>query len=323
MQARKSPLRWAGIALAGVLCAWTMAPAAAQESRMMRMVTPAPPGGNLDNTARLLTSRLPAVTGDTWMVDNRPGGNTVIGIEAVVRAQPDGRTVLYHATAMAMLSWTHKLSFSPLDDLVPVVQVSTERYAVVVPIASAVTSLRALEEAAASREGGLNCISAPGVSNMACEQFRARVRGRSTTIPYAGVAPALQATVAGLGDVMFCNFESVTRMVEAGRVRIIGVSSAHHLAPVYARLPVINDVWPEFVIEGFSGIFVPAATPAARVRELVRDVNRVLADPEVAKVMRDSGQEPVGGTSEDFSKVLRRSSQRYGEVIQRLSLGVK
>jgi tripartite-type tricarboxylate transporter receptor subunit TctC len=305
------------------VCATQLAPAAAQDSRPIRMVVPAPPGGNLDTTARLLTSRLPAVTNEAWIVENRPGGNTVIGTEMVVRAPADGRVVLYHATNMVMMQWTHKLPFAPLEDLLPVVQVSVERYALVVPVSSTATTLRSLEEMAASRASGLNCVAAPGVSNIACEQFRARVRGRATTIPYAGVAQALQATAGGHGDLMFCNFETAARMLEAKRVKLIAVSSNQGLPAQYAHAPVIGEGWPDFVIEGLSGIFVPAATPPARVRELVRDVNRVLADPDVAHAMREAGQEPVGGTPEQFAQVLRRASQRYGEIIQKLDLTPK
>lgn len=316
-QRMRAAWRCAGLAL---LLAFVAALAHAQESKTVRVVVPAPPGGNLDSTARLVAQRVAALTGDAWVIDNRPGGNTVIGMELALRAPADGRTLLYHATSMILVPLMQPLAFSPLDDFAPVVQVSVERYALAVPAASPVTSMKALEQLAATREGGLNCAAPPGVSLVACEQFRERVGGRSTTIPYAGVAQALQATVAGTTDLVFVNFEASLKLMETGRLRGLAVSSRQGLPPPYATWPVFTDGWPDFVAEGISGFYVPASTPPARVRELNREINRALADPEVSNVMRESGQELVGGTPEAFAQALRRSSRRYADVMRRLDV---
>jgi tripartite-type tricarboxylate transporter receptor subunit TctC len=295
----------------------------AEESRPIRVVVPAPPGGSLDSTARLLVQRLGAITGETYVIDNRPGANTAIGTELVVRAPADGRTLLYHGTGISMMSWLQKTSFSALDDLQPVMQVSIERYAVVVPAASPARSARDLERLAASRPEGLNCVGAPGLTTVACEQFKAAMHGRATTIPYHGFGPALQATVGGHADLMFATVDSAMKLVEAGHLRVIAVSQRQGLPAKFAEAPLFSEAWPDLLVEGFSGFFVPAGTPQARVVQLNRDLNRVLAEPDIAVAMRSAGQEPAGGTADQFAQTLARANRRYGEIIRRLDLAPK
>jgi tripartite-type tricarboxylate transporter receptor subunit TctC len=295
----------------------------AEEARPIRVVVPAPPGGSLDGTARLLAQRLGAITGETYVIDNRPGANTAIGTELVIRSAADGRTLLYHGTGIAMMSWLQKTSFSALDDLQPVMQVSIERYAVVVPVTSPARSVRDLERLAASRPEGLNCIGAPGLTTVACEQFKAAMHGRATTIPYAGFAPALQATVGGHADLMFATVDSAMKLVEGGHLRVLAVSQRQGLPPMLAQAPLISEAWPEMLVEGFSGFFVPVHTPQARVLQLNRDLNRVLAEPDISAAMRAAGQEPAGGTADQFAHTLTRANRRYGEIIQKLDLAPK
>jgi tripartite-type tricarboxylate transporter receptor subunit TctC len=303
------------------LAVWALAGfAVADETRPVRVVVPAPPGGSLDGTARLLAQRLGAITGETYLIDNRPGANTVIGTELVVRAAPDGRTLLYHGTGISMMSWMQKTSFSALDDLQPVMQVSVERYALVVPATSPARSVRDLEQLAASRPEGLNCVGAPGLTTVACEQFKAAMHGKATTIPYAGFGPALQATAGGHADLMFATVDSAMKLVETGHLRVLAVSQRQGLPTTLAQVPLIAEAWPEFLVEGFSGFFVPAHTPQARVLQLNRDLNRVLAEPDISAAMRAAGQEPAGGTADQFAQTLARANRRYGEIIQKLGM---
>jgi tripartite-type tricarboxylate transporter receptor subunit TctC len=118
---------------------------------------------------------------------------------------------------------------------------------------------------------------------------------------------------------MFVNVEVVEKLLETQRVRAIAASSPQ----IAAGLPLIREVWPDLLLEGLGGIFVPARTPAERVGQINRDVNQVLADPAFHAQMRQSGQLPVGGSPKQFAQTVRVAYERYGELIRRLGLGVQ
>jgi tripartite-type tricarboxylate transporter receptor subunit TctC len=303
------------MSLRRLILSLVLLPLAVGAQNPVGIVAPAPPGGNLDNGARLLAQRLTEITGEPHVVENRPGANTQIGTEAVVRAAPDGRTMLYAGTGFVLLPHFQKIAFAPLTDLVPVAQVSSDQYLVVVPAASRVMAAGELAQLAAGRPQGINCAAYPGVSTIACAQLKSRLGGQVTTIPYPGLAPALNALLGGHADVMFVNAEPVQKLAAGGKVRVVAqTAGAGHAAPVYA------DVWPGFVLEGLSGVLVPAGTPPERIRQLNRDINRVLAEPEVAAHMREGGQEPAGGPPQRYAQALQRVAKLYGDIIPALGL---
>ncbi len=316
-----SLLRFLLLALLPLAIPIWLPPALADEARIVHIVVPAPPGGNLDGTARMLAHKLSALTGELHVVDNRPGANTQIGIEWVARAAPDGRAVLLAGTGVVFLGMVQKFNVSPLDELAPVIQVSRESYALVVSPGGP-ASIEELERLAASRPGGLNCATAPGVTALACEQLKARLNGRLTVVPYPGVAPAINALLGGHADLAFIIGASASRLIQGGSLRVLAVSGRGSI-PSAAHAPLLSQLWPGFLLEGLSGLFVPARTPDARIAQLNRAVEQVLADPEVGAAMREGGQELVGGSPLQFAMTLRNAQQRWAEIIQRLGLGPK
>lgn len=296
-------------------------PVAAQDARPIRLVVPAPPGGNLDHTARMLAQRLGAQTGETVVVENRPGANSQIAAELVLRAPADGRTLLLAGTGVSTMRLMQKLSFSPMEDLVPVAQISHESYVLVVAATSPINSLAQLRQHAAQRPAGMNCSAIPGSSTMGCEQLKVKLDGRLTSVPFGGVAPALNALLGGHTDLMFLTHEIAGKQLASGRIRVLA-QSGHRLMQG-TDAPRLQQIWPDFFLEGSSGILVPLATPPAVIAQLNRDINQVLATPEVAATMRESGQEPAGGSPERYLKHLRHMYQRYGDIILRLGLGAR
>lgn len=294
-------------------------PPAFAQDQVVRIVVPAPPGGNLDMTARVLARRLTEVTGDPHIVENRPGANTAIGSEHVARAPADGRTMLYNGSSFVINGWLQKLSFSPLQDLRPVVQVVVGHYVLVASSASGITSVQDLAVRAAQSGAGLNCGAPPGPMAVACEQLRPRLGGKLTTIPFPGIAPAVTALLGGHVDFAFVNVEAVEPLMQGGRLRAIAASSAL-AAP---NVPLIAQVWPGFLLEGFSGLFVPARTPADIVDRINRDVNQVLVEPQFSRFLQETRQERAGGTTEAFAARLADADRRYGEVILKLQGGTR
>jgi tripartite-type tricarboxylate transporter receptor subunit TctC len=313
----RTPGAWlAAIAALLLACA---APAAVAGDGVVRLVVPAPAGGNLDMTARALAQRLAALTGEPHVVENRPGANTAIGSEYVARAPADGRVLLYTGSSLVLNAWLQKLAFSPLEDLRPVVQVAVGHYVLVVSAASGIASPRELAARAAERQQGLNCAAPPGPMGIACEQLRARLGGKVTTVPYPGIAPAVTALLGRHVDLMFVNLEAVEPLMQAGRLRAIAASSTV-AAP---GVPLIARAWPGFLLEGFSGLFVPARTPPSRIRQLNRQVNQVLRDPQFSGFMAETRQQAGGGSPDQFAVQVADAHRRYGEVIRSLGLQIR
>lgn len=304
------------LALACCLAACAL-PALSQEARPVRLVVPAPPGGSLDATARLFAHRLAALTGEAHVVENRPGANSLIAAELVARAPQDGRTLLVAGGGLALMPFQQKTRFT-LDELAAVVQITRENYALVTVAASPVASAGDIAAVAAGRPNGLSCVAPPGPASVACQQLGARMGGAVVHVPYTGVAPALNALLGGHADLMFTNVEAVAGLAATGRVRVLAQSEGAG----FAQVPLIGAAWPGLALDGHFGILAPAGTPAGRIHQINAHVNQVLAEPEVrAALTRDNAQQPAGGPPEAYAAALRRTRDRYGEIIQKLGLG--
>jgi tripartite-type tricarboxylate transporter receptor subunit TctC len=291
------------------------APCPAQD--VVHIVVPTPPGGGLDATARALASELSSFTGASYIVENRPGANTALGADVVARAPADGNTVLYSGTAIVMNPWLQKLAPSPVTDLHPVIYLSNSQYVLIASPRGPVHGIAELERRAAG-PAGLTCAAPPGPMQFACEQLKSRLPGSVVVVPYNGIAPAVAALMGGHVDVMFVNLEGVESLMQSGSVRAIA-ASAPSAAP---GVPLIGQVWPGLYLEGFTGLFVPAATPVEKIRELNGAINRVLAQPAFRKFMADTRQEIVGGSPDRFARKLSGAYERYGEVIRSANLAI-
>ncbi len=301
------------LAIAFALC--ILGGAAFAQERISRLVVPVPAGASLDQAARALAPRLSTATGETWIVENRPGAESMIGTEHVARAPADGRTVLVGGVTTVLGPQLRKVPFSP-DDLRPVVNLLHTGYVVVVPAESPLRSVADLASAAASNPHGLNCGAPPGPMGLGCTQLGQRYAGRLQAVPYPGIAPALAALLGGHLDLLVVASDGMLKLIESGKVRVLATTAP--LAGVSA--PLVTDVWPGFVLETFVGLFVPAATPETDVRRLNSAVNRILSDPAFASSMRDIGQEPVGGTVEEFTARVGRVRAIYRDLLPRLGI---
>ncbi|MBA2672876.1 tripartite tricarboxylate transporter substrate binding protein [Ramlibacter sp.] len=312
----RAVLRRAGLA---VLLAAALAGPAGAQSDAVRIVVPAPAGGSLDATARILAQRMTALTGEPHVVENKPGANTQIGNEYVARAAPDGRTLLYAGLSLAINPLLQKGAARNLLDLRPVIAISREPYSLVVSSALKLPSVRELGRVAAARQGGLNCAAPPGVMLLGCEQLRHKYPNVNV-IPYPGVAPALGALAGGHVDVVFVPMESAARVVQGRLADIVATSDTHTLPGV----PTITAVWPDFAMESIQGVSVPVGTPDARVRQLNEQLARILGEPETQERLRLVGHDPLkAGTPEDYGRLLADLSRRYGAVIDKLGLAAR
>jgi tripartite-type tricarboxylate transporter receptor subunit TctC len=305
--------------LAAALAVAFAGPAGAQDPKTITFVVPAPAGGGLDAIARLVADSMARKTGQQVVVENRAGANTNIGMDYVARSAPDGHTVLITGVSLAINDLMFKMQFTPLKELRPVVQISDEYAVLAVPAASPVRSVSDLHALANKKPGGVNCGAPPGHMLLACGQLGEAMP--STTIPFPGVAPAVNATLGGHVDALFVSPESSVRPhVEAGKLRILAVDDRLRQSPGLRFYPGFRQVWPGFTATSFSGAWVPAATPKAVVDKLNRDFNAVLSDPEVIERMAAANQPVVGGTAEAFGAHAAKAREGFQGVITRLKM---
>jgi tripartite-type tricarboxylate transporter receptor subunit TctC len=307
------------LAAGAALAAMAYPALAQQEGRGVRLIVPATPGGSLDGSARVLAQRMTVVTGEPHVVENRPGANTIIGVDHVVRSQPDGRTLLYTGTSVVTNALLGKLPYAPLEDLRPVMAIAAEHYSLLGLAQLKASSARDLEAIAAARPGGLNCAAPPGPMGLACEQLKARLNGRMVVVPYPGIAPAVTALGGGHVDVMFVPEEQAAKLIDSRRANVLAVTHRAQPNTSAAGAPLLTDVWPGFVMEGVVGVYVPAGMPEARIRQLHRDLSEAMSDPDVARRMRMAGMNALAPNSpENFTRLMRGILGRYEQALRKI-----
>jgi tripartite-type tricarboxylate transporter receptor subunit TctC len=307
-----------GALLAALACS-TCAHAQTYPSKPIRIVVPFTPGGFNDQLARVVGHKLTERWGQPTVVDNRPGGGTVIGTDLVAKAPADGYTLLVVSFAFAVLpSLQSRLPYDTVKDFAPVVlAASTPNFLVAAPGLGA-KSVKELLALAKAKAGSLNYATAGnGTSNHLCmELFKSMAGVDLVHIPYKGSAPAVAAMLGNQVDVMFDNAPNVLPQVKAGKLRALAVSSARRSA-IAPELPTIAEAGvPGFDVEVWFGIVAPAGTPKAVLRKLNAEVNRILQLAEVASSFRRQGVEPVGGTPEQLSAHVRSQMARWAKVVK-------
>lgn len=259
--------------------------------RPLRLVSPFAPGGNTDMVGRAIAPRLAERLGQNVLVENRPGAGGIIGTNIVAKGTPDGHTLLFASGAFTSVAATAaKLPYDAERDFSWVSIVITYPFAVVVRQESPVRNIAGLIDLARRNPGKLNYASVGNgsVFHLATELFSSMAGVEMTHIPYKGGAEALSELVAGRVDVIFATLTGVHGQVQAGRVRAIAVASTERTRQ-WPDVPTVAETVPGYEVTSFAGLATPAATPAAIVSRLNRDVHAVLKQPEIAKLFVELG----------------------------------
>jgi tripartite-type tricarboxylate transporter receptor subunit TctC len=289
-------------------------------SRPVEFMVPYPAGGLVDVAARILGERFREALGQPVVVVNRPGASSMIGTNAVVRAKPDGYSLLITTSTLTMnVALTPKqVSFDVLSDLAPIAIVATTSQILVVPATQPVRSVRELIELAKARPGKLTFGSgSTGTpSHLAGEQLRSLAGVDILHVPYNGAPPAMNALLAGETSMLFSNLAVAMPQVRAGRIRALAVASPTRsaLAPdvptmAEAGMPMDADQW--------IGFMAPRGTPTALIQRIAAVLNTALASEDVRAALAKSGivAEP-SSTPASFASVLRQDIDRYRKIVR-------
>lgn len=315
----------ATLAAAALLCSTVLvsnrahAQGDAYPAKTVRVVVPYAPGGALDTVARLVTQRIGVRMGQTFFVDNKPGANNIIGMESVVRAAPDGYTLLFAAAPLALnKALGVKQPYDVLTDLVPISLLATTPVIIAVNLASPYRTLKDIVEASRTDPKGISYATA-GVGStphLLGESFRIKSRANLTHIGYKGSSLALQDVLGGSVPVLMDAYTPGGVQVSAGKLRGIAVASP-------ARLPSLPNVpttaeegYPDIVGEAFFGLLAPAGTPQVIIDKLHAAAVAVAREPEVRDRLVQQGYNVVASTPAEYTTHLRNEISRWTATVK-------
>lgn len=306
-----------GIA-AGLVVAGSAFAQADYPSQSIRIVVPYAAGGFNDTIARVVGNKLQAAWGQPVIVDNRPGGGTILGLTNAARSPADGYTlVVVGFPTVANQFLYKKLPFDTQKDFTPVVLGAYSPNLLVVKDDSPIKSVKDYVAAAKAAPGKLNYATAGnGTSNhLTMEYFKSVTGIDAQQIPYKGSAPMVADLLGGQVDIMFDNAPHVMSHVKAGKMRALGITSAQR-SPLLPEVPtMIEQGIADFTVAVWYGFAAPAGTPASIVSKLNAEINKILQMPDVKKTFTDAGVETLGGSVQDFDKFFKEQSARWGKVI--------
>jgi tripartite-type tricarboxylate transporter receptor subunit TctC len=310
-------LNFAALALS--LLALGAAPALALDypTRTVRVVVPYPAGGTTDIMARLVAHYLSEKTGQTFMVENKPGGGTNIGTQEVINAAPDGYTLLIPSPANAINATLYKqLPFDYIRDTVPVAGIARVPNVMEVNPEVPVKTVQEFIDYAKKNPGKLNMASSGNGSSihLSGELFKAMTGVDMVHVPYKGSAPAITDLAGGQVQVMFDNLPSSISFIKAGRLRPLGVTSLERV-PALPDVPPVAETVPGFEASSWFGVAAPKGTPNEIVEKLNKEVSAAIADPKIKARIEDLGGIPFPVSAADFGKFVRAETDKWRPVV--------
>ena len=300
------------------------ATAQAYPNRPVRLIVPSPAGGSGDAAARLVGEHLSRAFGQQVVVENRSGANANIGIEAVARSAPDGYTALVISDRVASAPHVFKSNVNPMKDLIPVVQVSRQPVVLAVHPSLGVDSLAEFMTLARQRPGLSYATSGVGNQQHIVAEWFAQIAGiKLELVPYRGGGQAINDLIAGHVKIGSLGSTPLIPHYKAGTLRLLAQSTA-------ARSPSLPDV-PTYeeagikglVLDQWIGVFLAAGTPPPITARLNAEINRALSGPAIRQNLLQQAQEPVGGTAEEFSNLVREDFEKYGRLVKELNIKIE
>ncbi|MBI3042257.1 MAG: tripartite tricarboxylate transporter substrate binding protein [Betaproteobacteria bacterium] len=292
-------------------------------TRPVRLIVPFPAGGSTDIIGRTVGQKLSEIWGQPVVVDNRPGGSTVIGTDIVAKSPPDGHTLLITPAPFTIVpGLIARLPYDPARDFEPIILINTTPLVVVVHPGVPAKSIKELIALAKRKPGMLNYGSSGsgGSNHLAGELFNAMAGVKMVHIPYKGNAPALADLVGGHVDVVFNGLTSAIALIKAGKLRPLAVTSLNR-AGALPEMPSLNELG----LKGFqavacNGINAPARTPGEIVAKINADVLKVIRSPELAARLKAEGSDPVGNSPAEYATFLREEIAKWSKVIKQAGI---
>ena len=289
-------------------------------AKPIRIIVPFAPGGNVDVTARVVSTAMSKVLNQSVVVENRTGAGGKIGAEIAMKSPADGYTLMMGSNSSLSVapSLYRDWPYDPATGVAPVSYLAAVPFVLIAHPGLGAGDIAAFIELARRKAGGVRMASAGnGTSNhLVGELFQALTGTQFLHVPYKGAGPALQDVVAGRVDVLFDQVTSSSAFIEQGRVKALAVSSADRWKSLPA-VPTFREAGlADFVITNFTGLVAPAGTPSEVINTLQRAAVQALQDESVKKSFATMGVEAVGSTPEAFAQLIREDLGRWGRVVR-------
>lgn len=284
-------------------------------ARPVHLIVPFPPGGSVDWTTRVVAQKLSDALKVGFVVENRAGAGGQLGVETVVRARPDGYTLLVSSSgSITITPHFRKLPYDTTRDLVPVALMNILGAAIAVNAAQPINSLQDLIRVSKEKPGGLH-YSVSSIGNqmhLSAELFKIMTGAVLEPVPYKGTAPATAAVASGEVAVSVSDIQSLLPQAKAGRIRILATVNSSRLAGLQT---VAELGFPKYASDSWVGMLAPARTPAEIVNRLNVEVNRALALADVRDAFQKAGAYASPLTPEEMRRFIVDETKKWGDVI--------
>jgi tripartite-type tricarboxylate transporter receptor subunit TctC len=311
-----------------ILVLTVFAPLAAQAetwpSRPVKILVPYAPGGNSDGIARIVAQRLTEAFGQTFIVENRVGGNGALASETAARSSADGYTLLWAVTPpMTIAPALGKLTYDPIKDFAPISAVAINGFVLVVnkdfppkTLKEFIAYVKAQTQKLAYAEG-----TAGSVTHLAMALLLKRAGLEMTNVSYRGNAPAMNDVIAGHLPTMFSNVSDALPHAASGSIRLLAVSSEKR-APQIPDVPTVAESgFPGFNVLTWNGLVAPAKTPNEIVAKIAGEIGRAVKDPQFLKRLEAYGADPLGNKPDEFAAMIKADTALWADAVK--ASGVK
>ncbi len=309
-----------------VLAAATAGTSVAQTypSKPVRIIAPFAPGGGTDFIARLIAQKLTERLGQQVIVENKPGAGGNLGAEFAVKSPPDGYTLLLIAGSYTVNPSLYKLSFDPVNDISPIVQLSQGPFVVAVHPSVPAKTLKELIDYARREPDKLSYASAGSgsITHLASELFMQMANIRVVHVPYKGTGPALNDTIAGNTQLIFGSVSTTLQFIKSGRLRGLAVTTAKRI-PAAPDLPTVAEAGvPGYEVVLWHGLVGPKGLPGPVVERLNQAANDALKSKDVADLLATDGVAPAGGAPETFRALIKADIERWSKVVKQANIKI-
>ena len=287
-------------------------------SQPVRLIVPYAPGGTTDTVARQIGPRLSERLAQAFVIECRPGAGTNVGTDAVAHAAPDGNTLLLCDPSAAINATLYdKLNFNFIRDIAPIVCIFRTPLVIVVNPSIAAKTLPEFITYAKANPGRINMASA-GIgssSQLAGELFKEMAGIDMTHIPYRGGGPAIVNLLGSQVDVFFSPMAIAVAHIRAGKLRALATTGATR-SDALPDVPIVSEFVPGFETSYWIGLGAPKNTPVEIIGKLNREINAALTDPDMKSRFADLGGSVVGGSTDDFAKLVSDETDKWGKVVR-------
>jgi tripartite-type tricarboxylate transporter receptor subunit TctC len=294
-------------------------------NRPIRIIVPQAAGSGVDLQARVLAQKMGELLGQPGVVENRPGANAILGMEAVARAQPDGYTLVYApVSALTGNQFIYKkLSYDPLRDFAPITQTVANPLGAVVGPTSAFKSLSDVVSRAKANPGLVNygTFGIGNLTHMMGELLSVAANIKMTHVPYRGQTPAITDVLAGQIPLAFTTTAGVTDLIESGKLNLLATFGEQRDEQFPNAPTVVELGYPSVIIVGWAGLLAPAGTPTQIVGKLHSSLVRALAMREVRDAILRQGSKAVSSSSpQEFARYIKSEAEKFHAIIKAAGL---